>query len=82
MNTPSPIVPEPPRRLNGREVHVAAAAALGGSPLSILSVMLWEAHTGITLDSVRAAAVGSVGAGLFAYLWHVITTLIDRHILS
>lgn len=80
MHTPPDF--EPPRRLNGREVHVAAAAAFGGSPLAILSVMLWEAHTGTSLDAVRAAAIGSIGAGVFAYGWHVVTTLIDRHLLS
>lgn len=57
----------------------AVAAGVGGTPLAIVSVMLWESyHPGAKLAAIEAAAIGAVGASLFGYGWHVLTTLIDR----
>lgn len=59
---------------------IAAAAGIGGTPLAIVTVMLWESFTGTQLDSLRASAIGSIGAGLFGYLWHVSQVLLKRHL--
>lgn len=57
----------------------AGAALLGGTPLAILSVLLWKSyHPGMELDEISACAVGSVGASIFAYCWHAITRVIDH----
>lgn len=56
----------------------ATAAMIGGTPLSIFSLMLWEAyHPGQMLNQYQACAIGSLGAAVFAYLWHAITLVID-----
>lgn len=79
MNVPDPF--QLPPASDPRTARIAAVATLaGGTPLAIVGVMLWEAASGQTLDSVRACAVGSIAAGVFGYLWHVVTTVIDRHL--
>lgn len=67
-------------QITTQTVHsTATAAALGGTPLGIVSVMLWESyHPAHPLSGIEASAIGSVGAAVFAYLWHVITAVIDR----
>lgn len=77
MNVPAPtlVKPEP------HTVHtVAVAAGAGGTPLAIFSVLLWETATGQQLDAIKACALGSLGASVFAYLWHVGTRLIEKHL--
>lgn len=83
MNTPEPTGSNPAMAPAVRENsvrNVATAATLGGTPLAIVSVMLWESYTGVTLDSIRAAAIGSVGAGFFGYFWHYVTRFLDRQL--
>lgn len=76
MNTSSP----PPAAPGSGPKAVATAAGLGGAPVGIVVVILWRNVTGIPLTDVEAAAIGSFGAGILGYLWHVLTTLIDRHL--
>jgi hypothetical protein len=62
----------------GSGKSAATAAMIGGTPLGIFSLMLWESyHPGQTLNEYQACAIGSVGAAVFAYLWHAITLVID-----
>lgn len=69
--------PSSPTQTSGQ--HIAAATALGGTPLGIVTVLLWESyHPGKMLEPVAAAALGSVGAAFFGYFWLVLTTLISR----
>ncbi len=60
--------------------NAAAAAGLGGTPLGLVTIMVWENFTGHKLDSLSASAIGSVGAGVFSYLWHVSQRLIEKHL--
>lgn len=75
MNSPNPAPPP-----GGGPKAIAAAAGLGGAPVGIVVVILWRNFTGIPLTDVEAAAIGSFGAGVLGYVWHVMTTLIDRHL--
>lgn len=60
--------------------NVATAAALGGTPLSIVSVLLYENYTHTKLDAVSAAAIGSCGAAFFGYLWHIMTVVVEHYL--
>lgn len=75
MNSPNAAPPP-----GGGPKAIAAAAGLGGAPVGIVVVILWRNFTGIPLTDVEAAAIGSFGAGVLGYVWHVMTALIDRHL--
>lgn len=75
MSTPPP----PPRAFPDMGM-TGTAAVVAGTPLAILSVMLWENHFGVQLTSIQAVGVGGVGSTFLGYLWHLFTTYMDRAI--
>lgn len=56
------------------------AAVLAGTPIAIVGVLFWEHYFQVKLETTAAVAVGGVFATVAGYIWHVITTLVDRAI--
>ncbi len=78
MTSLDPPVQDPPKSLIPSTSD--KAALLAGTPLAIVSVMVYQDLSGHTLDALQAVAIGAVGATMIGYFWHVITVLIDRAI--
>ena len=84
MNTPTPApatatdptTPGPQTRPTA--LGSAATSALAGTPLAIVIVISYEHLFHVTLDSVSATAVGSVGASVIGYLWRVVQAVLAK----
>lgn len=71
----------PPRENTSTARAGATASLLVGTPLAIISVMLWQnyhpspPYPPLTIE--QAAAIGSVGAAIMGYFWHAMTVIGD-----
>lgn len=78
MSTPNPVPGSPSLAPAGGML----AATLGGMPLAVFTITLLNrtVFKAQPLGVEESVAIGSVGAQVFGYLFHVAKVLIDRAI--
>lgn len=71
--------PAPPQKTSALGQALVAAGA--GTPLAMLSVMLYQDAFHRVLSTNEALAVGTCGAAVLGYLWHVFQVGLNRLII-